>query len=91
MKQMEIDQIWNRALGLLENELSEICLNTWIKPMEPLSIGQGVFTLSVPNDFHKTFVDQYVPLIKNTLKVACSQGFDVQVIVGKPVLSPQPQ
>ncbi|MDD3930638.1 MAG: chromosomal replication initiator protein DnaA [Eubacteriales bacterium] len=91
MKQMEIDQIWNRALGLLENELSEICLNTWIKPMEPLSIGQGVFTLSVPNDFHKTFVDQYVPLIKNTLKVACSQVFDVQVIVGKPVLSPQPQ
>jgi chromosomal replication initiator protein len=88
MKQTEVNQIWHRALSLLEGELSEICLNTWIKPLEPLSIGQGVFMLSVPNDFHKTFVDQYVPLIRNTLKVASSQNLDIKLIVGKPSVSP---
>lgn len=87
MKQSDLNQIWNRALGLLENELSEICLNTWIKPLEPLSIDEGVFTLSVPNDFHKNFVDQYMPLIRNTMKVAHAQVFDIQLIVGRPVLA----
>lgn len=86
MTQQETDRIWQRALNLLEGELSEICLNTWIKPMEPLSFDQGVFSLSVPNDFHKTFVDQYVPLIRNTLKVACGRNLDVRVIVGRPVV-----
>lgn len=86
MTQQETDRIWQRALDLLEGELSEICLNTWIKPMEPLSFDQGVFSLSVPNDFHKTFVDQYVPLIRNTLKVACGRSLDVRVVVGRPVV-----
>ncbi|MDW7657212.1 MAG: chromosomal replication initiator protein DnaA [Bacillota bacterium] len=84
MEQQEISRIWQRALDLLEGELSEICLNTWIKPMEPLSIGQGVFMLSVPNDFHKTFVDQYVPLIRNTLKVASNRNLEIKIVVGRP-------
>jgi chromosomal replication initiator protein len=54
--------------------------------MEPLSIGQGVFMLSVPNDFHKTFVDQYVPLIRNTLKVASNRNLDIKIVVGRPTV-----
>lgn len=84
MEQQELSRIWQRALDLLEGELSEICLNTWIKPMEPLSIGQGVFMLSVPNDFHKTFVDQYVPLIRNTVKVVSNRNLDIKIVVGRP-------
>jgi|LFRM01.1.fsa_nt_gb chromosomal replication initiator protein len=86
MQQNEVNKIWHKALDLLEGELSEICLNTWIKPMEPLDLGQGVFTLSVPNDFHKTFVDQYVPLIRNTLKVATSRNIDIKIVIGHPVV-----
>lgn len=86
MEQTEIEQIWHRALNLLEGELSEICLNTWIKPMEPLAVRDNVFMLSVPNDFHKTFVEQYVPLIRNTLKVASNLLFDIRIVVGHPVV-----
>lgn len=84
MMHTDAEAIWQRALKLLENEMSEISLNTWIVPMEAVSADNGTFLLSVPNDFHKTFVDQYVPLIKNTIKVAASRDFSVEIIVGKP-------
>ena len=87
MKQPDVEIIWNRALSLLENEMSEISLNTWIAPMEPISADNGVFQLSVPNDFHKTFVEQYIPLIRNTLKVSSAVTYDVQIVVGRPELS----
>jgi chromosomal replication initiator protein len=82
MERTEIKQLWQRALDLIEGEISDISLNTWILPMEPVSADQGVFLLSVPNDFHKTFVDQYIPLIRNTLKAASSRDFEVKIVVG---------
>ncbi len=84
MKRSEAETIWRRAISLLENEMSEISLNTWILPLEPLSADNGVFQLSVPNDFHRTFVEQYVPLIRNTLKASGSVDYDVQFVVGIP-------
>jgi chromosomal replication initiator protein len=86
MEPAEVSKLWHKAVALLEGEISEISLNTWIKPMEPLSADQGVFMLSVPNDFHKTFVDQYIPLIRNTLKTACARDFEIKIIVGRPAL-----
>lgn len=86
MKQSEVETIWKRAVTLLENEMSEISLNTWILPMEPLSADNGIFQLSVPNDFHKSFVEQYIPLIRNTLKASGSVEYDVQIVVGMPEL-----
>ncbi|MGI6326428.1 MAG: chromosomal replication initiator protein DnaA [Saccharofermentanales bacterium] len=84
MEHPDVRTLWRRAVGLLEGEISEISMNTWIRPMEPLSADQGVFTLSVPNDFHKTFVEQYVPLIHNTLKTAFSIDYEVKIVVGQP-------
>ena len=81
MEHPDVRTLWRRAVGLLEGEISEISMNTWIRPMEPLSADQGVFTLSVPNDFHKTFVEQYVPLIHNTLKTAFSIDYEVKIVV----------
>jgi chromosomal replication initiator protein len=84
MERTEIKQLWQRALNLIEGEISDISLNTWILPMEPLSADQGVFVLSVPNDFHKTYADQYISLIKNALKAAVFIEYDVKIVVGNP-------
>ncbi|MDD2534211.1 MAG: chromosomal replication initiator protein DnaA [Eubacteriales bacterium] len=82
MKHPNVQQLWDRAVALLDGEVSEISLNTWIKPMEPLSADQGVFILSVPNDFHKTFVEQYASLIRNALKIAGSFDYEVRFQIG---------
>ncbi len=82
MKHPNVHQLWDRAVALLDGEVSEISLNTWIKPLEPLSAEQGVFLLSVPNDFHKTFVEQYASLIRNALKIAGSFDYEVRFQIG---------
>lgn len=84
MDHPNVQNLWQKALQLLEGEMSEISMNTWIIPMEPVSAEKGIFTLSVPNDFHKSFVDQYVRLIRNTLLAASSVEYEVKFIVGKP-------
>lgn len=87
MKHPNVQQLWDRAVTLLDGEVSEISLNTWIKPLEPLSADQGVFLLSVPNDFHKTFVEQYASLIRNALKIAGSFDYEVRFQIGSGDLS----
>lgn len=84
MDHPNVQNLWQKALQLLEGEMSEISMNTWIIPMEPVSAEKGIFTLSVPNDFHKSFVDQYVRLIRNTLLAASSVEYEIRFIVGKP-------
>jgi chromosomal replication initiator protein len=84
MEHPNVRNLWHKAVQLLEGEISEISLNTWIIPMEPISADNGVFLLSVPNDFHKGFVDQYISLIRNSLKAAGSVEYEVRIIVGQP-------
>ncbi|NCC48959.1 MAG: hypothetical protein EOM13_07900, partial [Clostridia bacterium] len=84
MEQNFVSQIWQRTLRLLEGEMSVISLNTWILPLVAVSAEKDSFVLSAPNDFHKTFVDQYIPLIRNTIRAASSVDYNVDIIVGQP-------
>ena len=73
--------LWTRSLSILENEISDISLKTWISPLEPVSAENGEFVLVAPNDFHRTYADQYVPLIQNTLKSISSRDFKVRIVL----------
>ncbi len=81
MDQSDLNQLWNKTRVLLDGEMSEISYNTWIVPMEPVSCENGVIVLTVPNDFHKSFADQYIPLIRNTLKSITNLDFDIRIII----------
>lgn len=88
MEQNFVSQIWQRTLRLLEGEMSEISLNTWILPLVAVSAEKDTFILSAPNEFHKTFVDQYIPLIRNSIRAASSVDYTVDIIVGQPEPKP---
>lgn len=81
MEQSELNQLWNKTRVLLDGEMSEISYNTWIVPMEPVSCENGVIVLTVPNDFHKSFADQYIPLIRNTLKSITNLDYEIRIIL----------
>lgn len=81
MEQSDLNQLWNKTRVLLDGEMSEISYNTWIVPMEPVSCENGVFVLTVPNDFHKSFAEQYIPLIKNTLKSIVGTEMEIRLII----------
>jgi chromosomal replication initiator protein len=81
MENSELVKLWEKAKELIEGEMSEISYNTWIAPMDVVSLENGIFVLRVPNDFHKAFAEQYCPLIKNTLISITSTEFDVRIVI----------
>lgn len=81
MEQSDLNQLWNRTKTLLDSEMSEISYNTWIAPMEVVSCENGVLILCVPNDFHKSFAEQYIPLIKNTIKSISNIDYEIRIII----------
>ena len=44
---IQLTEIWHKTLGLLQNELTEISFNTWIKTIEPLSLQNDTINLAV--------------------------------------------
>ncbi|MHB8963245.1 MAG: chromosomal replication initiator protein DnaA [Saccharofermentanales bacterium] len=81
MERSQVEQLWNKTKGLLEGEMSEISYNTWIVPVEAVSCDDHILTLAVPNDFHKSFAEQYIPLIMNTIKTSYGVEFDIRMIL----------
>ena len=54
---METQQIWENALPLLENIMTQVVFDSFIATLTPLSYENGVFTLLAHNDWNKTKVE----------------------------------
>lgn len=64
----QLNEIWQKTLGLLKNELTEISFNTWIKTIDPMSLTANTINLAVPADFNKGILEsRYQALIKMPL------------------------
>ncbi len=74
-------KLWGSVKNTLISEITEISYNTWIDPIEAHSINDSILTLMVPDDFHRSFAEQYSPLIKNAIKSSCGQNLDVSFVV----------
>ncbi len=80
----KISTIWSEVLGLLENEVTPIGYNTWIKTIIPKSIENETITLSVTSSINKNMIDhRYSDLIKNALIEITGQSFNINVVVGE--------
>lgn len=76
-------EIWDKTLDLIKVELTEVSFNTWLKAIQPVSMTDNVFTLSVPDDFTKGILEaRYLTLIKNALKQVSSNYYDIKLIIG---------
>lgn len=79
---IQISELWNRTLGLLKNELTEISFNTWINTIEPVSMNSNIITLGVPADFNKGILEsRYSSLIKNAIKQITSREYDLNFVI----------
>lgn len=79
---IQLNEIWQKTLGLLKNELTEISYNTWIKTIDPLSIDLNTINLAVPADFNKGILEsRYKDLIKNAIKQATYKEYEINFVV----------
>ena len=78
----QLKDLWQRTLDLLKSELTEISLNTWIKTIEPISLGQNTINLGVPAEFNKGILEsRYSILIKNAIKQITSKEYSINFLV----------
>lgn len=72
----QLSEIWQQSLELIKIELTEVSYNTWLKPIEPLTINGNTIVLAVANDFSKGILEaRYSILITNAIKQITSKDY----------------
>lgn len=84
----KLSTIWSEVLELLEDEVTPIGYNTWIKTIIPKSFEDDTFILSVSTQIVKNMIDnRYSDLIKNAIIEVLGQPYNINVIVGEATVS----
>ncbi|MBN2883639.1 MAG: chromosomal replication initiator protein DnaA [Clostridia bacterium] len=84
-----VDLLWEEALDLLKDELSEISLNTWVKPIKPIEIRENTIYFEVQLEFTKNMLEnRYCDLIKNAFFAACGTEFDIEFLLPSEINQP---
>lgn len=75
------EEIWKKALGLMEADLTATTLSTWFDDARAVALEGDRFVLSTPSDFKKDIiVSRYVPAIQKALKELFSTEMEVVVL-----------
>jgi chromosomal replication initiator protein len=87
-KMPSVTEIWERALGELQLQVSKTNYNTWLKDTRGISYENDVIVVGVPN----TFVAEWLTkrcysLISKALAVITGRDIDVQFVVWQPTSS----
>ncbi|SDZ04491.1 chromosomal replication initiator protein DnaA [Tindallia californiensis] len=76
----QLSQIWDETLSVIEQEVTGVSFDTWIKVIEPLRVQDDAnqIIFRAPNQFIKNILsDRYLILIKNAIKEVTSCSYDV--------------
>ena len=67
---MELEQIWEEALKMIEEETSPVSFATWIQPIVPCGIIGNKIILQVKESFLKEIIEKrHLPLIRTAIKM----------------------
>lgn len=77
-----ITYYWEKARSLLKENLTGVSFDTWIKPLEPISYSDGIFTLATETDFLKNMISsRYSSIISACLSTVVEETVTVNVIL----------
>jgi chromosomal replication initiator protein len=75
-------EIWERALGKLQIQVSKANYTTWLSDSQGLSCQDNIFVVSVPNIFVSEWLSKRLyPLVRKTLVDIMGKDVDVQFTV----------
>ncbi len=62
-------QVWNNCLQLIRGVILPAQYNTWFAPIKPVSLSDNVFTIEVPSDYFREFLEEhYINIISTALR-----------------------
>ena len=80
MKKQDLKEHWERVLELLQEDLTTVSYDTWIAPLNPISVNQkeGKLFLSSYDDFSRSILSgRYQPVIETAVKTVFGQPLKV--------------
>ncbi len=80
----DLMNLWTECLFMLEDEVSQVGYNTWIKDIKPVSITDDTFTLSVGSTIIKNMVEmRYRDLIKYTISEITGKLYNIEFVLSE--------
>lgn len=77
---MELEQIWEEALKMIEEETSPVSFATWIQPIVPCGIIGNKIILQVKESFLKEIIEKRpLPLIRTAIKMVTKNEYDIMI------------
>ncbi|MBN1664534.1 MAG: chromosomal replication initiator protein DnaA [Deltaproteobacteria bacterium] len=74
--------IWEKSTNIIKEKISQQNFETWIRPMNIVSVEGSNIHFTVPNKFFKDWIsDHYIPIIKETLNAVTSVDYNIDFIV----------
>ena len=61
MKITEINEIWDKCLQIIREDVGESVFELWFSPIKPLNIFDGKLSLEIPNRFFKEWIEDHIP------------------------------
>ena len=62
-------QVWNNCLQMIQGVIPPVQYRTWFAPIKPVSIAGNVFTIEVPSDFFRDYLEEhYISFISTALR-----------------------
>lgn len=87
----DLMKIWTECLVLLEEEVTPVGFNTWIKDIKPVERTETTFSFSVKTEIIKNMVEmRYHDLIKNTLSQITGKIYEIEFLVGEIITERRP-
>ena len=77
---MVLEQIWEEALKMIEEETSPVSFATWIQPIVPCGIIGNKIILQVKESFLKEIIEKrHLPLIRTAIKMVTKNEYDIMI------------
>ncbi len=76
---------WKRVTEELEQEVSGVSFDTFIKPIRPLALTETTLRLSVPGEIIKsTILTKFRSMIESCVELVAGRSYDLEVICDNP-------
>jgi len=79
-----VESVWDKTIKIIQEKVSKQNFDTWIKPVKILALEDQCISLSVPNKFFRDWlIENYIPMIKNSLRQVIGMDVDVDFVLSK--------
>jgi len=63
------EEIWNRCLKIIKDNVPSISYRTWFEPIIPLKLESNILTIQVPSPFFYEYLEeQYIDILRKVLR-----------------------